>query len=240
MVIGVLILAAAYAGFEYLRSDVWPDPEVWSVRLGITTSVLLLLNLIALWRYTQLTGDAVDASRLQAAISAGQLELAQKEFAATQEHFAGTVRPCVVIERMVGNPSLREQPAGGGWGYYARNIGPGPALNVVYARLGLDDKIDHVQGLGSLGSGERVLIGPKAHDLIAGSTAGDVHVMLADGLQRGAWVRSLNEIDGSEQLRHRADVLTALTPAQEEAMRQPLTPTQKLIEDFLRDRHRTG
>lgn len=75
--LGVISAALLLGLFEWTRADGWRDAELWTVRFAIASTVLLLLNLRALWRYTELTAKAVDVNAQQAGLAAKQLRLAE-------------------------------------------------------------------------------------------------------------------------------------------------------------------
>lgn len=63
--VGLLVWVVVTALFETVRSKGWADGDLWTVRVGIASTVLLLLNLRAVWRYIALTRNLSDSAQHQ-------------------------------------------------------------------------------------------------------------------------------------------------------------------------------
>lgn len=140
-----IVFAAALAAlnlgvvlaFEALRPRMLSYDGLWNARTALWAGLLLVDNLVVVWWYANLTGQAVGAARIQAALSRDALDAAREQARASANQFqlareadARAQRPCVVIEWQR-TPRL-EPGIPAGHNYVARNVGAGLALNVVY------------------------------------------------------------------------------------------------------------
>jgi hypothetical protein len=182
-VAAIVCLGAVYAtavlSFEIYRPHGLTYDGLWTTRLGITTSLFLAANFVAVWWYAKLTQTIASTAQQQY-----RLGLEESKAAAAERIQAN--KPIVV--------TVREEDGAGGYHYFLHNVGRGTAINLWYVDTSSPDAPWRPRSLGALGPGGRRLLNRDLEKPLCDGGGICKHLLIAEGIptRTTRWTVTIN------------------------------------------------